>query len=64
MNHKKAYSNLRYIIDNQKTVSIARIRKEVQFIIGENKMLKSDNRKQRKKVRDLQYKNNRVEEWK
>ena len=64
MNHKKAYSALWYIINNQKTVSTAKIKKEIQFILGENKMLKADNRSQRKKVKKLQHQVKRMEDRK
>lgn len=52
MKPKRAEQHIRLILDTQKTVSTERIREFFEVINSESKMLRVDNRKLRKRVKN------------
>jgi len=53
MKPKKATQHLELIIDTQETVSINRIKKMVEVIIAHNNRLEKDNRRLRRRIKNL-----------
>ncbi len=53
MKPKKAAQHLELIIDTQDTVSINRIKKMVKVIISHNNRLEKDNRRLRRRIKNL-----------
>lgn len=51
MNPKQAIESLEYLINNQKTVTTEKIKKPVEVLRYYSKMLESDNKKLRNRVK-------------
>ncbi len=58
MKPKKAAQHLELIIDTQDTVSINRIKKMVEVIISHNNRLEKDNRRLRRRIKNLRSDSN------
>ncbi len=58
MKPKKAAQHLELIIDTQETVSINRIKKMVEVIISHNNRLEKDNRRLRRRIKNLRSESN------
>ncbi len=58
MKPKKAAQHLELIMDTQDTVSINRIKKMVEVIISHNNRLEKDNRRLRRRIKNLRSDSN------